>query len=137
MTETTRSSQVANRPTSRIRTRALGVGGAVVATALIWLAAQPFDVELRAGPSNGDPIDVNLGMVVATTLAVGLLGWAALVLLERLTGRARTIWSGLALGVLLISLLGPLSADAEADTKIVLSLMHLAVGAVLIPIFRR
>lgn len=137
MTETTRSPQVSNRPPSRTGTRALGVGGAAVATALIWLAVQPLDVELRAEPSNGDPIDINLGLVVATTLAVGLLGWAVLVLLERLTGRARTIWSGLALGVLLVSLLGPLSADAEAGTKVVLSLMHLAVGAVLIPMFRR
>jgi hypothetical protein len=136
MTDTARTSQPASRR-SRARTRALGVGGAVLATGLVWLVARLLDIELRVDPSNGDPMEVNLGLVIGFTLAVSLLGWAALALLERLTGRARTIWTVLAVVVLLLSFAAPLSANAETSTKVMLSLMHVAVGAVLIPALRR
>ena len=54
---------------------------------------------------------------------------------ERVTGNARRVWLIVAPLALLLSLAGPSSGSgvARAD-RIVLLLMHLAVGAVLIPV---
>jgi predicted permease len=76
-------------------------------------------------------------MVIVTSLAASLAGWILLAVLERWTRRARTIWTILAAVVLVASFGGPLTAVAATTTKLALSLMHLAVGAALIPTLAR
>ncbi len=66
----------------------------------------------------------------------GLAGWALLTVLERLTKRARTAWTAIALVLLLVSLAGPLSATTPAAT-VGLAALHLVVAAVLIIGLRR
>jgi hypothetical protein len=116
------------------RAGALAVGAALVATTLLWTAAQLFDIEMRVDPGNDQPAQVvSLPLVAVVTLAVSLLAWGVRALLERLTRRATAVWTVLAVIVLLASILPPLGVEATGATKAILMLMHVAVAAVLIP----
>jgi hypothetical protein len=99
-------------PARRARTRGLAVVGAAATALGVW------------------------GAVIAASLLSGLLGWAGLALLERRTTRTRTAWTVTALAVVVVSLSGPLTAATTPAAAAVLSLMHLAVAAVLIPALR-
>jgi Family of unknown function (DUF6069) len=133
MTTTTTSSM-----TTRLRLGALAVGGAVLAVALLWAAAQVLGIELRVDPRNGQPPGVvGLPFAVALTLVVSALGWGTRALLDRVTGRAPLVWTVLAVSVLLLSLLPLLAIGATGAAKAILGLMHLTVAAVLIPVFSR
>ncbi|MFC0505214.1 DUF6069 family protein [Micromonospora costi] len=125
-------------PTTPLRAGALTVGGTVLATALLWTIAQVLGVELRVDPRNGQaPSAISLPFTVTVTLVVSLLGWGARALLDRLTRRAATIWTGLAVLVLLASFLPLLAVEATGPAKAILALMHVAVAAALIPFFGR
>jgi hypothetical protein len=77
-------------------------------------------------------------LVAVGSGAAALAAWALLALLERLTARARTIWTIVAVVVLVASLGTPLlGSGVTAANRAVLELLHLAVGAVLIPALRR
>ncbi|WP_205746000.1 DUF6069 family protein [Egibacter rhizosphaerae] len=124
-----------NRP--RIAARALTVGGAVVAALAVWaLAVAVIGVELQVEPGTTEPETVGPAMVTIASLAAGLAGWGLLALLERLTSRARGVWTATALAALLMSLAGPLAGVSAAATA-TLAAMHVAVAAVLVPGLRR
>ncbi|MFC4147283.1 DUF6069 family protein [Micromonospora mangrovi] len=117
------------------RTRLLAVVVATVATVAVWLIAHALDVTLAV--KTGDTRqDVPVGAVIAATVVAGLIGWALLALLERVTAAGRTIWTVVAVLVLLVSLLGPLGG-VSTGARITLALMHLVAAAVIIPAFRR
>jgi len=82
---------------------------------------------------------VSPGAIIASALAASLLGWALLAVLERITAvRARRAWVTTAVVVLLLSLLGPLTAsEIDAGARASLLTIHLVVGAVLIPLYAR
>jgi predicted permease len=82
---------------------------------------------------SGAPQTIAVGFVVGATLIASLAAWGLLALLERRTARARSIWTLVAVAVLIVSLALPLSAGTTTTSKIVLALMHVAVAAVLIP----
>ncbi len=120
------------------RTRALSVGGAVVAAVAVWVVAVPLlGLHLIARFGNAAPVSVGVDFVIGASLIGSLLGWGLLAVLERRTGRARTIWTVGAVAVLLVSLSLPLSAGTTASAKVALAMMHVAVAAVLIPALRR
>jgi hypothetical protein len=121
--------------TARVgRTRALSVGGAVTAAVAVWILAVPFlGLHLIVRFGNGSPQTIGIDFVVGASLIASLVGWGLLAMLERRSTRARTIWTLLAIGVLLVSLSLPLSAGTTASTRVVLAVMHMAVAAVLIP----
>ncbi|MDF2706506.1 MAG: hypothetical protein K0R62_2158 [Nonomuraea muscovyensis] len=123
---------------ARRRTRVLAVGGAVLAAVLLGLAAAVLGIELRVDMRNGQPpMVIGLPLVAGFALAFALLGWGALAVLERFSERAATIWTWLAVIVLLASFVPILSAEATAGARTVLAAMHLAVAAVLVPLLRR
>lgn len=120
-------------PPSRRRQRAAAVGGGAIAALAVWAVAVPvLGVDLHAAPGTNPAQPVGPGHVVVTGLLAGLAGWGSLALLERTVSRARTVWTVIAAVVLAVSLSGPLAGVTAADT-VVLAVMHLAVGAVLIP----
>jgi hypothetical protein len=136
------TSTASNYSTSGItrlgRTRALGVGGAVLAAVAVWVVAVPLlGVHLLVRFGSGAAETVGVDYVIGATLIASLAGWALLALLERRTSRARSIWTVVAIVVLLASVSLPLSIATTTGSKIVLALMHLAVAAVLIPVLRR
>ncbi|WP_433734070.1 DUF6069 family protein [Nocardia sp. CA-129566] len=113
-------------------------GGAVLVTALLWVAAHSLGVELHVDTRNGLPAqDVGLPIVVGSTLIVSLLASATRKWLDRLTDRASTVWIRLAVIVLLVSLAPMTYVEASGSAKATLALMHLAVAAVLIPLLAR
>ncbi|MFE2727643.1 DUF6069 family protein [Kitasatospora sp. NPDC059327] len=119
------------------RTRLIAVGGGVLAATLIWVVARVLDVDLTVEQGGGkDPMHVNAGFVIGFALVFALLGWAALALFERFTAKPATGWTILSVVVLLLSLGMPLSADTSSGAKTMLALMHVALGAVLIPLMR-
>lgn len=121
-----------------LRAGALASGGAVLATALLWAAAQILGIELRVDPGNGQPPQVvGLPFAAAVTLAVSLLAWGVRALLERLTRRAAVVWTVLAVIGLLASFLPLFYVEATGAAKAILALMHVAAAAALIPALGR
>jgi Family of unknown function (DUF6069) len=124
--------------TPSLRLHAYAVGGAVLATALLWAAARSLGVELRVDPGDGRPAQVvGLPLIAGVTLAVSLLASATRAGLDRLTDRAPAVWTGLAVIVLPVSFVPVLYVEASGGTKATLALMHLSVAAVLVPLLGR
>ncbi|WFE40451.1 DUF6069 family protein [Micromonospora sp. WMMD998] len=122
---------------SRRRDRLLTVLVATAATLLGWVVAVPLaGVELIARAGDAEQRVTPAAVAVSTVLA-GLAGWALLALLERFTGRARTVWTVVAALVLLLSLLGPLTGGVGRSATATLAVLHLLAGAVLVPGLRR
>jgi hypothetical protein len=121
------------------RIRGLGVAGAVLAPAAVWTIGVPLlGVDLRAVIEPGSPAQaIGLAMVIPVALVVSLLGWALLALLERRTPRARTIWTAIAVAVLVLSMAGPLVGGATTAATLTLIAAHVALAAVLIPALYR
>jgi hypothetical protein len=117
------------RPT---RTRALTVAAAVAAAVLGWALLAPVaGLDLTVTVGTGQQ---RLGVVavIAATLVTGLVGWGLRALLDRLTGRARTVWTVIATIVLALSLLGPVGSAVGGGTVAALIGLHLLVGLVLL-----
>jgi hypothetical protein len=124
---------------SRLRRRALAVVAAAVAPLVVFLVAGPvLGVHLQTPDRNpGEFQDLGPATVIVTGLVAGLLGWALLAVLERVTGRARGIWTGIAVAVFLVSLFPPLASPGlAASQRVSLACLHIAVAAVLIPLLR-
>jgi hypothetical protein len=123
--------------TSPRRLRAVAVGAAVVTTGALYTAARALGTDFAlTDPGKAQAHQLILPEIVAFTLVFSLLGWAALALLERYVGRARDVWTALAGTVLLLSLVPIAIEQATGGTKVMLVLIHAAVAAVLVPVFR-
>lgn len=122
-------------------TRALALLVAVLLDALIWITADPvagIDLRIPDGPGSTTTSELVLPAVIISVAVISLAGWGLLALLERLTARARTVWTAVASAVVLLSLVGPLLAEGlTAGNRVTLVCLHLAVGAVLIPAYRK
>jgi hypothetical protein len=126
------------RPAARLGVRALATLAAVAAPVAVWLVAVPLlGVRLLVPGRPGQPaLEIGVVAVVAMALIASLGGWLLLAVLERTTRRARTIWTVVALAVLALSFVlvtGPM----VSSTRVALGLMHVVVGAVLIPALPR
>ena len=76
---------------------------------------------------------IAIGQVIGVTLAASLLGWLLLALLERRTPHARLLWTTIALAALAASLALPLAVATTTSAVAGLVIMHLTVGAAVIP----
>jgi hypothetical protein len=66
-------------------------------------------------------------------VAASLLGWLLLAFLERRTPHARPLWTTIALVALAASLALPLAAATTTSAVAGLVVMHVTVGAAVIP----
>ncbi|MFG3556901.1 DUF6069 family protein [Micromonospora sp. NPDC047557] len=121
---------------SRVRNRSIALVVAVLAAVAVWSIATLAGAQLTVDQGSG-PQDVTVLAVLVTSALAALLGWGLLAALERLSARATTIWTGIAVAVLVLSLVPASLVDASAGTRFALVLMHLVVGAVVILGFRR
>jgi hypothetical protein len=119
---------------SRRKTRLLTVAAAVAAAVIIWGIADLAGMHIKQPAFGSSPAtSLNAGFVIGVSLIVSLAAWALLAALEHATTRARAIWTTVAAVVLLISLSGPFSGQGvSTGNRLVLALIHLAVGAILI-----
>jgi hypothetical protein len=116
------------------RARALCAAGGALAAALAWIVEVPLlgiHLNFRFGGSHIQTIAV--GQVIGVTVAASLLGWLLLALLERRTPHARPLWTTIALVALAASLALPLAAATTTSAVAGLVVMHVAVGAAVIP----
>ncbi|MGP4025774.1 DUF6069 family protein [Actinomadura sp. 3N407] len=67
-------------------------------------------------------------LIIGFTLVISSLGWCALALLEHYTRRVTTVWSALAIAILLPSFAPILLAGASTGTKTTQALIHLTVA---------
>ena len=116
------------------RARALCIAGGAAAAAIAWAIEVPLlGVRLTVRFGAMHPQIVAPGQVIGAALVAGLIGWLLLAVLDRRTPRARTVWTVTALLVLALSLLLPLAAGTTAAAVTGLIVLHLTVGAVVIP----
>jgi len=80
---------------------------------------------------------ISVGQVIGVAVAASLLGWLLLALLERRTPQARIRWTAIALAALAASLALPLAFATTTSAVAGLIVMHLTVGAVVIPAMAR
>lgn len=130
--------QQKTRTPNRVGARALAVAATVAAAALVWLVGEPLlGNDLVVEQPGQAPLDLSLASFVIITLGASLMGWAVLALLEKITRYGRRIWTGLAVAVVLVSFLPFLSAQMTTGSAVVLGVVHLVVGAVLVPLLLR
>lgn len=129
LSRSTTGTSAARSRAGSYRRRTAGVVASIVLAAASWgVATGPLGVRLTVGGSGGAPSDVGLGAVLVASLLVAVGAWLVAVALERLAPRrARLPWLLAAGAVLLVSLLGPLTATTAAAT-VSLLVLHLVVG---------
>jgi hypothetical protein len=119
------------------RTRGLAVGGAVLATGTLYVAAHALGTGfVLTDPGKAAEHQLILPEIAVLTLVFALLGWGTLALLEHFTRRARAAWTTLAGAVLALSFVPIALEQASTSTKVMLTLIHIAVAAVIVPAFR-
>jgi len=120
------------------RARALCAAGGALAAALAWTVEVPvLGVHLNFRFGTGPIQTIAVGQVIGVTVAAALLGWLLLASLERRTPRARSLWTAIALAALAASLALPLAAATTTAAAAALIVMHLTVGAAVIPTLAR
>jgi predicted permease len=120
------------------RARALCAAGGILAAALAWTVEVPvLGIHLDYRFGSGHTQTIAAGQVIGVTAATALLGWLLLAILQRRTPRARSLWTIIALAALLSSLALPLAAATTTSAAAGLVVMHLTVGAAVIPAMAR
>jgi hypothetical protein len=135
-TPSTDAAPVHGRAAARRRRRALGIVAALVAALAVWLLGHLAGADYWITDSQGT-VRIDALVTAQVTVVLGLVGWGVLALLERLTRHGTTAWTVLAALVVLASLVPVLLVEATTPTRVALAAVHLAVGAVLVPAFRR
>jgi len=120
------------------RARALCAAGGALAAALAWIVEVPLlGIHLNVRFGAGHVQTIAIGQVIGVTVAAALFGWLVLALLERRTPHARVRWTLIALAALAASLALPLAFATTTSAVAGLIVMHVSVGAVVIPALAR
>jgi hypothetical protein len=119
---------------------AVGIATAVALAAalLVYGVAGLTGADLVVAPPGQPTGTVNAVSVIVITLVSGVGALLLAVLLARLAPRrARVVFLVLALTVFAVSMVGPLGAAQRTSTAVWLTVMHLVVAAVIIPLTMR
>jgi hypothetical protein len=120
------------------RARALCAAGGALSAALTWIVEVPLlGIHLNFRFGAGHVQTIAVGEVIGVAVTASLLGWLLLALLERRTPHARLLWTATALAVLAASLALPLVAATATSAVVGLIVLHMAVGAAVIPAMAR
>jgi len=120
------------------RARALCAAGGALAAALAWTVEVPLlGIHLNFRFGAGHIQTVAVGQVIGVAVVAALLGWLLLTLLERRTPHARLFWTTIALAALAASLALPVAAATTTSAAAGLIVMHMTVGAIVIPAMAR
>jgi hypothetical protein len=120
------------------RARALCAAGGALAAALAWTVEVPLlGIHLNFRFGAGHIQTIAVGQVIGVTVAASLLGWLLIALLERRTPHARPLWTTIALAALAASLALPLAFATTTSAIAGLIVLHVTVGAAVIPALAR
>jgi hypothetical protein len=130
-------------PTTRPRgigrrvVRLTAVAAAIASALAIWVIAESalgIDLRAPAFDRSADTLPIRAQDVLLVSALLSFAGWGFIAVLERLFARARRFWLVIAVAALVLSLGTPLAGvGVTLANRLVLMLMHLAVGSVLIP----
>jgi Family of unknown function (DUF6069) len=135
---TTNTSAAAVPDVRRGRGRALCAAGGILAAAVAWTVEVPLlGIHLNYRFGTGHIQTIAAGQVIGVTVAAALLGWLLLAILERRSPHARPLWTTITLAALAASLALPLTAATTTSAAAGLVVMHLTVGAAVIPAMAR
>ena len=116
------------------RSRVLCAAGGALAAALAWIVEVPLlGIHLNFRFGDGHIQTIAIGQVIGVAVAASLSGWLLLALLERRAPHARLLWTTIALAALAASLALPLAFATTTSAVVGLIVMHVTVGAVVIP----
>lgn len=119
----------------RTMTVVAAVGAAVIAYYVETKALRLELVTPQTPALRQESMVVTINSVVGVAGAAALAAWVFMAILERITTKARGIWTVIAIIVLLLSLGGPFSGTGiSLGQRIGLAALHLLVGIVLIPL---
>jgi hypothetical protein len=122
------------RDVRRSWARALSAVGGAAAAAIAWSIEVPLlGIKLTIRFGGMHPQTVAAGQVIGIALVAGLVGWFLLAGLDRRAPRPRAAWIAIALVVLAVSLALPLTAATTTSAAVGLIVLHLVVGAAVIP----
>lgn len=122
------------------KSRLTAVAAAVLGGLAVWVLATVALGGAPRSPAVGSTASQPIAAPwVATVVAgVSLAAWALLAVLERFVARPRTVWTIVAGAVFVLSLAAPWQgAGISTANRIMLTLMHLTVAALLIPLLAR
>ena len=120
------------------RARALCAAGGALAAALTWIVEVPLlGIHLTFRFGTGHIQTIAAAQVIGVTVAASLLGWLLLALLERRTPHARLLWTTIAVAAVAASLALPLTVATTTSAVAGLIVMHVSVGAAVIPAMGR
>ena len=119
------------RPSLTGRCARLAVLSSVATTSVIWALARAGDVDLAVRSGGGTRTVGWVSVLVASALAT-VAGLALLRVLEARLDRGRQVWTGVAVGVFLASLVAGPAAATGVAAGLSLGAMHAAVLAVLL-----
>jgi hypothetical protein len=120
--------------------RVVAVIATIFGPVLVWLVATVgFGQQLYSPGFGGTaPQELSIWLVAMVAGIAALAGAGVLALIERTSRRPAQVWLAVSTAVLILSLGGPLSGEGiDTANKLALVSMHLAAGAVLIPLLYR
>lgn len=117
--------------------RAMAIVDAIILNTIILAVSTVVMDEYPVAAAGEDVQSIGFAPVLLVTLLAGLAAWGSLALLERITSRAKTIWTALAAAVFLVSLLGPFGSGEDTSSVVTLGLLHVGAAVTLIPLMRR
>lgn len=121
------------------RPRLVAVVAVAVVNALVALAGPLIGADMVVTSPGQEPAPIDWPAFAIFSAGFALLGWAALLLVQRVLGadRGRLVWTIVAVLITVLMFLPPLAVGASTATAIVLELSHLVVAAIVIPVFWR
>ena len=121
---------------ARRHRRMLTMAVAVVVPIIVWALASAAGAEFVVVNPLIGTLEIDWPLLIVSTLPIALAAWGVLALLERLTPRARTIWTIIAVVALALSVLPIAFVDTSDSTRVALGLIHVATGLFLIRMLR-
>lgn len=137
MTATTNTAAIVSSTVTTRRVRATAVVGAVLANSVLYMGARALGTDFQiTDPGQTEAHQFILSEIAGFTALFALLGWGSLALLERVTRRAKAVWTMLAGTVLVLSFVPIGIEQATPATKAMLTVIHIAVAVALVPMLR-
>lgn len=119
------------------RTTGIAAVGAAVANVVVALIASAADVSLEVTQMGADQREeIPIAMFAIASVIGALIGGGIAQGLAKRAGAARTFTIVGVVGTV-VSMISPIAADADAETKWLLAVTHVVAAAIIVPLIAR
>ncbi|HYO20733.1 MAG TPA: DUF6069 family protein, partial [Dermatophilaceae bacterium] len=105
----------------------LVIAAAALVNVVVYLVATVAGVDILV-PMGASPVPLSVVPVVLFTIVPLVLAAGFLLVLRRLGSSGSRVFAGVALTVMVLSLVAPMTADLTVPNKLVLATMHVVAG---------